>query len=61
MSEQLILTNKKTFGSSSEKTSPERFSFFNEAEALADPKLSEPQVEENTYERKKRKESGKNI
>ena len=55
MSEQLILSNKKTFGSSSEKTSPEQLSFFNEAEALADPKLSEPQVEEITYERKKRK------
>ena len=55
MSEQLILSNKKTFGSSSEKTSPDQLSFFNEAESLADPKLSEPQVEEITYERKKRK------
>ena len=55
MSEQLALSNKKTFGSSSEKTSPEQLSFFNEAESLADSKLPEPQVEEITYKRKKRK------
>lgn len=55
LSEQMTLANKKIYGPSSEKTSPDQLSFFNEVESLADPKLPEPQVEEITYERKKHK------
>ena len=38
---------------SSEKTSPDQLSFFNEAEKTAHPKAQEPTVEEITYKRRK--------
>ena len=56
MNEQLILSKKKIFGTSSEKTqSPNQMSFFNEAESDSDPKIPEPQIEEVTYRRRKKK------
>jgi len=55
--EQLRLLQKKQFGSSSEKNAvaPEQLSLFNEPEALADAKVTEPTVEEITYTRRKQK------
>jgi len=55
--EQLRLLHKKQFGSSSEKNAiaPEQLSLFNEPEALADDKATEPTVEEITYTRRKQK------
>jgi len=55
--EQLRLLQKKQFGSSSEKNAvaPEQLSLFNEPEALADDKITEPTVEEITYTRRKQK------
>lgn len=55
--EQLRLLQKKQFGSSSEKNAvaPEQLSLFNEPEALADDKVTEPTVEEITYIRRKQK------
>ena len=54
--EQLKLSKRKLFGSSSEQ-SPDQLRFdnmFNEIEALADPSLPEPEYEEVTYKRAKR-------
>ncbi|WP_089610479.1 IS66 family transposase [Dehalobacterium formicoaceticum] len=56
--EQFLLSQKRRFGASSEKTNPDQLSFFDEAEQEADPKASEPTVEEITYKRRKTK--GKN-
>lgn len=49
----------RRFGASSEQTQvlSEQFSLFNEAEALADPKVAEPDLEQITY--KRRKQTGK--
>jgi len=55
--EQFLLSRKKQFGPSSEKTSPEQLNLFNEAEDTADPKLEEPTLETITYQRRK-KQSG---
>lgn len=44
----------KMYGRSSEKTSPEQLSLFNEAESEAKPEAPEPTVEEITYKRKKK-------
>jgi len=54
--EQFALSQRRQFGSSSEQT-PEQLRFenlFNEPEALYDPSLEEPDIEEITYKRKKR-------
>jgi transposase len=53
--EQLRLNKHRQFGASSEKTVPgqEQLSFFNEAEAEAQPDLAEPTVETVTYQRRK--------
>ena len=54
--EQFALSQRRQFGSSSEQT-PDQLRFenlFNEAEALADPSIPEPVIEEITYKRKKR-------
>jgi len=56
--EQLKLLKRRQFGASSEKIDPEtlgQLSLFNEPEALADKSLSEPELEEITYKRKKQK------
>ncbi len=47
LEEQFRLSQQKKFGSSSEKTSPDQLalSLFNEAEATADEKIEEPDVE----------------
>ena len=56
MNEQLILSKRKLFGTSNEKTeTPEQISLFNEAESCSDPKIPEPQIEEITYRRRKSK------
>ncbi len=49
------MRNKKRFGASSEKTSPNQLelNLFNEAEVLATPKGQEPPTEQVTYERRK--------
>jgi len=55
--EQFALSQRRQFGQSSEQT-PDQLRFenlFNESEALADPSLPEPEIEEITYKRKKRK------
>ena len=52
--EQFLLSRKKQFGPSSEKTSPEQLNLFNEAEDTADSKLEEPTLETITYQRQKR-------
>jgi transposase len=53
--EQFRLSKQHQFGASSEKTAPgqEQLSFFNEAEAEAQPDLAEPTIETVTYQRKK--------
>ena len=43
--EQLKLAKHRQFGSSSEQTSPDQISLFNEAEAEADPAAPEPEIE----------------
>lgn len=52
--EQFRLSQQQRFGSSSEKTDSMQLNLFNEAEDAADPKISEPDIETITYERKKR-------
>ena len=42
--EQLKLSRRRQFGTSSEKTDSAQISFFNEAEATADPKAEEPKL-----------------
>ena len=51
---QYRLHQNKLFGSSSEKTSPDQLSIFNEAESESKPEAPEPTVEEITYNRKKK-------
>lgn len=51
--EQFRLSQNRRFGASSEKTSPEQLSFFNEAEKATRPKAEEPKVEEIIYKRRK--------
>lgn len=53
LEEQFLLSRKKKFGSSSEKTHPSQLSIFNEAEVEAKP-APEPTIEEVTYKRRKR-------
>ena len=57
LSQQLRLTRGQRFGASSEQTQVllERVSLFNEAEAVASPDAAEPDLEQITYKRKKRK------
>ena len=59
LTQQLRLMQGRRFGASSEQTQAlsEQFSLFNEAEALADPKVAEPDLEQITY--KRRKQAGK--
>ena len=52
--EKLRLEAQKKYGSSSEQSTGEQLSFFNEAEATADRKAAEQDIEQITYERKKR-------
>jgi hypothetical protein len=52
--EQFLLSRKKQFGPSSEKTNPEQLNLFNEVEDTANPKLEEPTLETITYQRRKR-------
>lgn len=53
--EQLGLSRKKQFGSSSERTHPDQaqLDLFNEAEQEADPQREEPTMETITYQRRK--------
>jgi transposase len=46
-------SNKKIYGSSSEKIDSDQLSIFNEAEAKGDLEVEEPAIEEITYTRKK--------
>ena len=52
--EQHRLHLNKMYGRSSEKTSPEQLSLFNEAEKEAKPEVPEPTIEKITYKRKKK-------
>lgn len=52
--EQFRLSQHRQFGRSSEQTTPEQVSLFNEAEVEAKPDAPEPTVEEITYKRRKR-------
>jgi transposase len=52
--EQFRLSQHRQFGSSSEQTTPEQVSIFNEAESEAKPEAPEPTIEEITYKRRKR-------
>lgn len=56
LTQQLRLMQGQRFGASSEQTQvlSEQFSLFNEAEELADPKVAEPDLEQITYQRRKR-------
>jgi transposase len=53
--DQFRLSQQKRFGRSSEKTNPDQLSLFNEAETEAKPETPEPEMEEITYRRKKRR------
>ena len=57
LSQQLRLTQGQRFGASSEQTQvlSEQFSLFNEAETVASPEAAEPDLDQITYKRKKRK------
>jgi transposase len=52
--EQFRLSQLRQYGASSEKTSFDEQSLFNEAEVTADPAVTEPTVETITYQRKKK-------
>lgn len=56
LTQQLRLMQGQRFGASSERTQviSEQISLFNEAEALTDPDIPEPYLEQITYKRKKR-------
>ena len=56
LTQQLHLMQGQRFGASSERTQviSEQLSLFNEAEALTDPNVPDPDREEITYKRKKR-------
>jgi transposase len=53
LEEQFRLSQHKRFGTSSEQTHPDQLQLFNEAEAEADPSVTEPDLETITYRRKK--------
>ncbi len=53
--EQIRDNNRRLYGQSSEQVAPEQLNFFNEAEAISNEKLKEPEIEEITYRRKKKK------
>jgi hypothetical protein len=53
--EQLKLARHRQFGASSEKTSSDQLSLFNEAEATADPTVTEPEIEQAIPRRRKQK------
>jgi len=53
--EQLKEKSRILFGQSSEKTPREQLNFFNEAEAAGDENKKEPQMEDITYRRRKKK------
>ena len=59
LTQQLRLMQGQRFGASSERTQviSEQFFLFNEAEKLAEPKTTEPDLEQITYQR--RKQAGK--
>ena len=52
--ERLRLNARKKYGSPSEQTDNGQLGFFDEAEATADKKAAEPDIEQITYTRKKR-------
>lgn len=54
--EQFRLLQHKRFGAKSEKTSPDQLLLFDEAENAADTKKPEPELEEITYTRRKKRE-----
>jgi len=56
--EQLKLLNRRLFGASSERLEPDarqQLNLWDEAQALSDQNLLEPEIEEITYKRKKQK------
>jgi len=55
LEEQLRLARHHRFGASSEKTPSGQLSLFNEAEAIADPDLPEPDIEQAVPRRRKQK------
>ena len=56
--EQMRLSKQKQFGSSSEKSKYDEFNLFNEAEATADKRVAEPELDEvQKYHRKKKRSS----
>lgn len=54
MMEQIKLSQHKRFGTSSEKSEYDQENFFNEAEQEADDRVTDPELEEIKYKRKKR-------
>ena len=61
LTQQLRLMQGQRFGASSERTQviSEQISLFNGAEALTDPDIPEPYLEQITYKRKNGPENGK--
>ena len=60
--EQMRLSKHRQYGASSEKSSYEQLSLFNEAEATADANVAEPElVEVERHYRKKKRESGDRV
>ena len=57
--EQFRLAQHYRFGKSSEKTTSGQLSLFNEAEAIADPKLPEPDLAETVTKVRKKKTKGR--
>ena len=53
--EQFRLSKERQFGASSEKTLPNQQTLFNEAEKEARPEKEEPELDEITYKRRKKK------
>lgn len=53
--EMFRLNQAQKFGSSSEKTTPDQLSFFNEAEKNSRENINEPDLEEITYKRRRSK------
>lgn len=58
--EQFKLSQQKRFGASSEQTTSDQLSIFNEAEKESRPEKEEPTIEEITYKRKRKKGLNKN-
>ena len=65
LKELLKLSNSRKFGTSSEKTKPDQettFPLFNEVEAIADPDVQDPTLEEvKSYYRKKKRTRGETL